>query len=83
MEIGANYVLIDDSVLCRNQEDGTVYKVNIDDIRIKRCVDCAEINVGDIVAVKYNGEITKSNDVTGAYSIYEGTLVDMELEIEE
>lgn len=83
VEIGANYVLIDDSVLCRNQEDGTVYKVNIDDIRIKRCVDCAEINVGDIVVVKYNGEITKSNDVTGAYSIYEGTLVDMELGIEE
>ena len=83
VEIGDGYVLIDDSVLCKNQEDGTVYKIYINDIRIKRCVECAGIKVGDVVAVKYNGEITDTNEVTGAYSMYKGTLVDGGLEIPE
>ena len=83
VEIGDGYVLIDDSVLCKNQEDGTVYKIYINDIRIKRCVECAGIKVGDVVAVKYNGEITDTNEVTGAYSMYKGTLVDGDLEIPE
>ena len=61
VEIGDGYVLIDDSVLCKNQEDGIVYKVYTNDIRIKRCVECAGIKVGDVVAVKYNGEITAAH----------------------
>lgn len=83
VEVGDEYVLIDDSVLCKNKEDGIVYKIYINDIRMKRCVDCAGIKVGDVVAVKYNGEITSANEVTGAYSMYKGTLVDGELEIPE
>ena len=47
-------------------------------MRIKRCIDNEIVKVGDVVIVKYNGEISESNDVTGAYSISKGTLVESE-----
>lgn len=76
IEIGEDYVLVDDSVLCRKKEDGTVYKIYTNDIRMKRCVEVAGRKVGDIVVVKYDGEISSSNEVTGAYSMDKGTLMD-------
>lgn len=82
-EISDGYVLIDDSVLCKNEEDGTVYKIYTDDIRIKRCVEFGGIKVGDTVAVKYDGEISEKNEINGAYSMYKGTLVDGDLQVPE
>lgn len=78
VEVGDGYIVIDDSVLCRNKEDGIVYKIDTSDLRIKRCIDNEIVKVGDVVIVKYNGEISESNDVTGAYSISKGTLVESE-----
>lgn len=75
-EIGDGYVLIDDTVLCRNPKAATVYKVFTDDIRAKRCIECACVKVGDTVVVKYEGEISENNEVSGAYSIYAGILKD-------
>lgn len=83
VEIGNGYVLIDDTVLCKNAEDGTVYKVYTNDLRVLRCIEYASIKVGDTVVVKYDGEISESNEVTGAYSMYKGTLEDGDLLIEE
>lgn len=82
-EIGSGYVLIDDTAMCTNAEDGTVYKVYTDDIRIKRCIDLLNIEVGSTVAAEYNGTITENNEVTGAYALYTGTLVDGGLDIPE
>lgn len=82
-EIGDGYVLIDDSVLCKNEEDGTVYKIYTDDIRIRRCVEFGGIKVGDTVAVKYDGEISETNEINGAYSMYKGILVEGDLLIPE
>ncbi|NLM18412.1 MAG: hypothetical protein GX217_00080 [Clostridiaceae bacterium] len=82
-EINDDYVLIDDSALCNNEEDGTVYKIYTYDIRIRRCVEFGGIKVGDAVIVKYNGEISEKNEVNGAYSMYTGTLVDGDLQIPE
>lgn len=82
-EINDDYVLIDDSALCNNEEDGTVYKIYTDDIRIRRCVEFGGIKVGDAVIVNYNGEISEKNEVNGAYSMYTGTLVDGDLQIPE
>lgn len=83
IEIGDGYVMIDDTILCANEKDGTVYKVKVDDIRMKRCVECLNIEVGDIVCVKYDGVISENNEVSGAYSMYEGTLIDGDLTIAE
>lgn len=82
-EIGDGYVLIDDSVLCANEKDGTVYKVLSDNIRMKRCVELTGIKVGDMVVVKYGGEISDKNQINGAYSMDKGTLVEGDLVIPE
>lgn len=83
IEIGKGYVLIDDTVLCRNAEDGTVYKVYINDLRIIRCIEYTGIKIGDTVVVKYEGEISDNNEVNGAYSMYKGVLEDGDLQIAE
>lgn len=83
IEIGEDYVLVDDSVLCRKKEDGTVYKIYTNDIRMKRCVEVAGRKVGDIVVVKYDGEISDSNEITGAYSMDKGALMDGSVAVPE
>lgn len=82
-EIGDGYVLVDDRVLCTNEEDGTVYKIYTDDIRMRRCIECTDIKVGDTVAVKYRGNISDGNEIGSAYSMYKGTLVDGGLAVPE
>ncbi|MCI9449174.1 MAG: hypothetical protein HFE30_02830 [Clostridiales bacterium] len=82
-EIGDGYVLIDDSILCTNKEDRTIYKVYTNDMRIKRCIECTGITVGDTVAVNYDGEISEANEISRAYSMYKGTLVDGDIAIPE
>ena len=74
-EIGDGYVLIDDSVLCEDAGKGKVYKVYTDDIRMRRCIELGNIQTGDIVSAKYDGDISENNEVSGAYSIYTGELV--------
>lgn len=82
-EIGDGYVLIDDRVLCTNEEDGAVYKIYTGDIRMRRCIECTDMKVGDTVAVKYRGNISDGNEIGSAYSMYKGTLVDGGLAVPE
>ena len=76
-EIGDGYVLIDDAVLCRNKDDGIVYRVLTDDIRIRRCLEwLGGFKAGDLVVVEYEGSIDDSNanTVKGAFSLQKGSL---------
>ena len=82
-EIGDGYIKIDDSVLCKNKGYGTVYKIFTGDIRMKRCIECFNFEIGDTVGIKYEGIISESNEIIGAYSMYKGTLVDGDLAIPE
>ena len=82
-EIGDGYVLLDDSILCRRKADGTVYKIATNDFRMQRCIEFAGIKTGDLVVVNYKGEISPSNEVSGAYSMSRGTLVDGDLAVPE
>ena len=77
-EIGDGYVLIDDSVLCRNEDDGIVFKVLTEDMIIRRYVEFMGVKVGDTVAVKFQSEIVlgEDNSVRGAVSMYKGIVVD-------
>ena len=38
-EIGDGYILVDNSPLCVNEADGLVYKVLLDDLRARRCLE--------------------------------------------
>lgn len=82
-EIEDGYVLIDDSILCEDAGAGRVYKVYTDDIRMRRCIELGDVKAGDIVLVKYDGDISQNNEVSGAYSIYTGTLAGGGLAIPE
>ncbi len=71
VEIADEYILVDDSSLCKNEADGIVYKILLNDIRISRYIDRKIISVGDTVQVSYEGEIDEqnSNTVSSAFSI--------------
>ncbi len=56
-EITDDYILIDDSILCRNPKDGITYKVPINDLRISRYVKLNVIGVGSTAQISYKGEI--------------------------
>ncbi len=76
-EIHDDYVLIDDTALCADEKDGRVYKLLLDDIRVKRCFDFAgcDIKLGDTIAVIFDEPImaidgnvvSGANDVQKAY----------------
>lgn len=84
-EINDGYVLIDDSVLCKNPDDGIIYKLPTDDIRILRCFEFGGIGVGDIVVVTCDDDfyIDSDNTIHGAVSVDEGRLVDGGVAVQE
>ncbi len=84
VEITDDYILVDDSILCKNESDGITYKILVNDIRISRYVDRDIIKVGDTVEISYNGEIDKenSNTISSAFSVSDVDIL-YEVEIEE
>ncbi len=60
-EITDDYILVDDSVLCKNQADGITYKVLINNIQLSRYLDLKVIKVDQTVKVSFEGEIDKKN----------------------
>lgn len=85
IEITEEYILVDDSILCKNPADGITYKVMLNDLRISRYVDCGVIKAGDSVQISYNGEINENNDNTieGAISASKATISDGDIFIPE
>ena len=68
VEITEKYLLIDDSVLCKNPSEGITYKILINDISISRYVDNDVIKKNQIIQVTYEGEMN-NNSVNTAISI--------------
>lgn len=64
VEITEEYILVDDSILCKNPADGITYKFLLNDLRISRYVDCGIVKVGDTVQIFYEGEMDGTNDHT-------------------
>ena len=75
-EITDDYILVDDSVLCKDPADGITYKVMLDDVKISRYVECDFVKVGSTVVVSYEGDIdTKNgNAISKAIDISEGLI---------
>ena len=82
-EIGNGYMIVDNTALCRNPKAGKEYKVYTDDIRVKRWSESGEIKTGDLVAVEYEGKLSGSCEITGAYSIFTGTLEENDILTQE
>lgn len=85
IETTEEYILVDDSILCKNPADGITYKVMLNDLRISRYVDYGVIKVGDTVQISYNGEINKNSDNTieGAISASKATISNGDIFIPE
>ncbi len=68
--------MVDDTVLCSDENDGMTFKVYLNDLRISRCIDFGGIGVGDIVVVYFTGDIDADagNLVEGAFSLSKGTI---------
>ena len=77
IEITDGYILVDDSILCKDEADGITYKILINDIRISRYVDKDIIKIGDNLQISYNGEIDEqnSNTISSAFSISDVNIV--------
>ena len=84
-EIGDGYVLIDDTVLCKDKKDGMVFKILTEDLIIRRYLECTNIKVGDTVAVNFQTKIVlgENNTVSGAISMYRGTVTDSGMAVPE
>ena len=76
VDIKDGFVYIDDSILCVKPSEGMVFRVSLEDIRIRRCVECGMIDVGDLVVVTFRGGIAveDGNLILDARSIDEGYL---------
>lgn len=75
-EITDDYILVDDSVLCKDPADGIAYKVMLDDVKISRYVECDFVKVGSTVVVSYEGDIDAKNGnaISKAIDISEGII---------
>lgn len=58
--IGEDYLVVDDSVIMKNPEDGMEYTVSAHDMRIKRYIDSGYLQLGNCVRIRY----TASSDNT-------------------
>ena len=85
IEITEEYIVVDDSILCKNPTDGITYKVLLNDLRISRYVDYGIVKVGDTVQISYEGEIdkTRGNTIAGAISVFKATISDGDVLIPE
>ena len=68
LEITDEYILLDDSILCTNPDDGITYKILLNDFRISRYAESGAIRVGENIQIIYEGEIDESNTIDSAIS---------------
>ncbi len=59
-QITDEYILLDDSVMCKNPDNGITFKILLNDLRINRYVYDSRIKVGDTVSIIYEGRINIS-----------------------
>lgn len=84
-EVREDCFLVDDGVLMADPEEGMIFRVPTDDLRISRWLDFGGIGVGDIICVDYTGgiDIDDRSTVIGAYSVSEAVLADGDILIPE
>lgn len=85
VEITDEYVLIDDSILCKDPSDGITYKLLINDIKLSRYVTYGVIRIGETVQISYEGDIDEQNNnmISYAVSILKASISDGDVLIPE
>lgn len=85
VEITDEYILVDDSILCKNPADGLTYKVILNDIKVSRYVELGAVRVGSTVVVAYEGNInvTNGNTIDKTIDISEGIISEGDVLIPE
>ncbi len=72
-EVGDDYAIIDDSVLCANPEDGITFRLSLDDMAIRRYFEFggSKLGVGSLISVEYREGIdtANGNEILGARRI--------------
>ena len=79
-EIGDGYILVDDSILCKDEKDGIVFRVLTANLRVSRCIDFQKIGVGSIVVVPFTEPVRAEDGYTidSAISVTRGSINDGE-----
>lgn len=85
VEITDEYILLDDSILCKDPADGITYKIMLNDMSVSRYVDCGIVRVGSTVVVSYEGgiDVRNGNAINKAIDISEGIISDGDILIPE
>lgn len=60
-EITGEFVLINDGIMCKHPEEAMVFRVSMEDIRIRRFVELEKAKVGDTVNVSFLGIVDVEN----------------------
>ncbi len=85
-EIQEDYILLDDSILCQNPEDGMVFTVMTVDESIRRYFQSGEIDMEDFISVSFTGEVLINNGdytITMVQTIQKAHLYEDEVLVEE
>lgn len=82
-EISDGYILVDDSLLCKDEKDGIVYKIPTDSLKVRRWIEYYHLDIGDAVRIEYKGEIRKDYTVTGIVSVCEAIITGDGMYVEE
>lgn len=84
-EISDKFVLISDGVMCRNPEDGMVFYLSMEDIRVRRFIDVSKAKVGDTVSIQFMGtvDIEKGNLIERIYDISRAHISDGDVWVAE
>ena len=75
-EIGDGYILLDDSILCVDPDDGITYKVVTTNPKISRLFDSEMLSVGDTVQVQYTDfvDLEPNAVIDSAAAIYKAKI---------
>ncbi len=76
VDIDEDYIYVDDSILCREPDDGMIFKIPADSLLVRRYVEYMGIKVGDIVQVEFKECIDTKHDyvIKGFVSMSEAYL---------
>lgn len=76
-EIGEDYIMIDDSIMCEKISDGIILKVDMTDSDCSRYIKHGYAKAGDVVVISFEGKIQvdANNMIVGAVAISKAQLV--------
>ncbi len=84
-EIADDYILVDDSIMCRRESDGMIFRIPTDNLRISRILEHITFEIGDTVAVNFLGTVdtSESNRISNVRDISPAIIEDGEAMVQE